>query len=79
MKQQLDSLKSPRREDETHLFLVRLWAEPEEQDGSRWRGKVQNVVYGEANYFSDWPTLIEHLVSMLPDLMASEPAGDAEA
>jgi hypothetical protein len=66
----------------SHLFLVRLQAEPSEGGKLEWCGKVQGVVSGEAYTFSRWPELIEHLLTMLPELPASHrdarplPAGD---
>lgn len=50
----------------SHLFTVRLW--PEEVDAGQveWRGEIRHVISGDARYFRDWPTLIEHLVAMLP-------------
>ncbi|RMD63724.1 hypothetical protein D6833_05335 [Candidatus Parcubacteria bacterium] len=48
------------------LFTVRLW--PEEVDAGQveWRGEIRHVLSGDARYFRDWPTLIEHLVALLP-------------
>ena len=54
----------------THLFLVRLQAEELEAGGVEWYGRVQRVVSGEAYTFSGWPALIEHLLTMLPELPA---------
>ncbi len=41
----------------SHLFTLRLW--PENMGGGQtdWRGKVQHVHSGEAQYFRDWPTM----------------------
>ncbi len=50
----------------SHLFTVRLWAEEIGEDQMEWRGRVQHVTNGEAHYFRDWPTLIIHLLQMLP-------------
>jgi hypothetical protein len=50
----------------SHLFTVRLWAEDIGADQLEWRGRVQHVTSGETHYFRDWPTLIAHLLKMLP-------------
>jgi len=50
----------------SHLFTVRLWAEKIGNGQTEWRGRVQHVTSGEAHYFRDWPTLIAHLLKMLP-------------
>ena len=52
----------------SHLFLVRLQAEASEEGELQWCGRVQGAVSGEAYTFSRWPELIEHLLTMLPDL-----------
>jgi hypothetical protein len=41
----------------SHLFMVRLWLEPLGEGKSEWRGKVQHVPSGEAQYIRDWATL----------------------
>ena len=51
----------------SHLFLVRLWAESDNKGDAVWCGKVQHVTKGKANQFSDWPTLIDLLMAMLPN------------
>jgi len=42
----------------------------------RWQGKLLHVVSGEARYFSDWPSLLSILQSILPEGVAAgnEPA-----
>jgi hypothetical protein len=54
----------------SHLFTVRLWAEETGNGQTEWRGRVQHVTSGEACYFRDWPTLIAHLLQMLPQAEA---------
>lgn len=54
------------RHPRSHLFTVRLWAENIGHDQTEWRGRVQHVPSGEAYYFRDWPTLVAHLLKMLP-------------
>ncbi len=39
------------------LFTVRLWVEDLGDDRKEWRGKVQHVLSGEAQYFRDWLAL----------------------
>jgi hypothetical protein len=52
----------------THLFLVRLQAEELDEGEVQWHGRVQRVVSGETYTFAGWPDLIEHLLTMLPNL-----------
>jgi hypothetical protein len=66
---------SPRPHD-SHLFLLRLWAESEkesEQLGGQlgeqvlqWHGRVQHIISGETHNFLTWPMLIDLLLEMLP-------------
>jgi hypothetical protein len=51
----------------SHLFLVRLWMESNNEGDNIWCGRVQHVTKGRANQFKDWPTLIDVLRAMLPD------------
>jgi hypothetical protein len=50
----------------SHLFTLRIWAEPLDEDQVEWRGKVQHVSSGETHYFRDWSTLVALLLAMLP-------------
>ena len=50
----------------SQLFLVRVWAEQGSGDGPEWRGRVQHVTRGDAQEFSDWGTLIDLFVTMVP-------------
>jgi hypothetical protein len=52
----------------SHLFTVRLWVEPLGNGQSEWRGKVQHVPSGEAQYIRDWPALQAFLKRMLQRL-----------
>jgi hypothetical protein len=62
-------MQGTRRQYEgTHLFLVRLQGEEMDTGQVEWCGKVQRVVSGEAYTFSGWPDLIEHLLTMLPEV-----------
>jgi hypothetical protein len=56
------------RKSNSHLFMVRVWAEEVADDRSEWRGKVQyvNGIDGETHYFRDWPALVAWLQAMLP-------------
>ena len=51
----------------SHLFTLRIWAEPIGGGRTEWRGKVERVSGPEARYFRDWQTLIDHLLDMLPE------------
>ena len=50
----------------SQLFLVRVWAEQGTGGGPEWRGRVQHVTRGDAQEFSDWGTLIDLFVTMVP-------------
>ena len=63
------------QEDETHLlFLLRVWVHDPGDGQKRWHGKVQNIVYGEAQHFKEWSALIDCLLSMLPSLDTEQPS-----
>jgi hypothetical protein len=49
-----------------HIFLLRLWPVEGTAESSQWRGKVQNIVRGEAANFTDLSALAECLLAMLP-------------
>ncbi|HEX8221277.1 MAG TPA: hypothetical protein VF914_18955 [Chloroflexia bacterium] len=50
----------------SQLFLVRVWAEQGTEGGPGWRGRVQHVTRGDAQEFSDWGTLIDLFITMVP-------------
>ena len=50
----------------SHLFLVRVWAEQSMEGSPEWHGRVQHVTRGDAQEFSDWGTLIDLFVTMVP-------------
>lgn len=52
--------------NDTRLFLLRMWVESEGDSERAWRGKVLDVVSGEAHLFTDGPALLDHLLRMLP-------------
>ncbi len=49
----------------SHLFTVRLWLEPLGNGRTEWRGKVQHVPSGEAQYFREWSSLAAFLERVL--------------
>ena len=49
----------------SHLFTLRLWLEELGDGRKEWRGQVRHVTSGEARYFRDWQTLVEHLKVVL--------------
>jgi hypothetical protein len=70
------------RQRRSHLFLVRLWAEEDDQEEAQqqWQGKVQHVITGRTDYFPNWTSLVDVLLAMLPnlkeeDLALFEPQG----
>ena len=60
----------------SHLFTLRLWAEPLGEGRSEWRGRVQHVASGETRYFRDWSTLVTLLLEMLPRSSDAQSKGD---
>ena len=54
----------------SHLFLVRLWAEEDDQQETQqqWQGKVQHVITGRTDYFPNWTSLVDILLAMLPNM-----------
>ena len=61
-----------RNPDHAHIFIVKLWQEvlEEEQNHKQteWRGKIQDVFNGETHYFRDWPTIVQFISNILPEL-----------
>ena len=51
----------------SHLFTVRLWLEPLGEGKTEWRGKVQHVTSGEAQYFRKWASLVVFLEGRLSE------------
>lgn len=62
-----DNMAQHKHHYPSHLFLVRLWSESNNEGEDVWCGKVQNVIKGRANQFRDWPALVDILMAMLPD------------
>ena len=50
------------RRAHSHLFLVRIWAQPDLHGLLTWRGKLQHIPTGEAHYFEDWTSLVVFLL-----------------
>jgi hypothetical protein len=75
----------------SHLFTMRLWLEEVGGGQIDWRGKVQHVTSGEAQYFRDWRSLEvfvegllggsghEGLEPAIPEHEKEETQGDARA
>lgn len=64
-----------RRYKRDNLFLLRLWSE-DAADGSgrhEWRGNIQRVTNGESQEFSSLQSLLESLLTMLPDDSGAKP------
>ena len=67
--------KGPR----SHLFTVRVWREDMGGGQWEWRGRVQNVLSGEAFYFREWQALIARLKTWLQgDMTTIEDEGPVE-
>lgn len=52
-------------ERKTFLFTLRVWAEPVEENQVEWRGKLQRLPDGEAQYFRCWSGLVKNLETIL--------------
>ena len=47
------------------LFTVRVWTEEADDEETVFHGQVLHVQSGETRYFRDWPTLIQHIQTLL--------------
>ncbi len=58
---------------ESHLFLLRLWIEVDEEgrDKEQWCGRVQHILSGEAHTFRDWLALADLLTGMAQSYVPS--------
>jgi hypothetical protein len=56
----------------SHLFTIRLWAEPLGDGRFEWRGRVQHVLSGRHRTIRDWPTLVRYLEGKLQELDVEE-------
>jgi hypothetical protein len=50
------------RRSSSHLFLVRIWTQPDLHGLPSWRGKLQHIPSGEAHSFEDWTSLVVFLL-----------------
>jgi len=50
----------------SHLFTLRLWLEPLDDERSEWRGELKYTATGEIHYFRRWDQLKETLRLCLP-------------
>ena len=62
-----DNMEQHDRHNASHLFLVRVWEESNNEGDAMWCGKVQHITRGRASQFRDWLTLIDILRAMLPN------------
>ncbi|MGI8586114.1 MAG: hypothetical protein ACR2M0_00270 [Chloroflexia bacterium] len=53
-----------RRNEPSHLFLVRVWLGRADDTEDVWEGKVQHVYSGKAYSFSGWPSLVAVLTDL---------------
>ena len=49
----------------TATFVVRMWAEPINEDHSEWRGQVEHLQSGEKRYFQQLDKMMEFVSSQL--------------
>lgn len=64
-------MHTPPPSQNSHLFMLKLWAEMVRPGEIEWRGRLQHVVSGEVRYFHGWPALI----SQIEELLAAAGAG----
>lgn len=69
----MDSPDAEQLVQRSHLFTVRVWAEPLGDGQLEWRGRVQHVLSGERRYFRDWPALERFLLEKAAELDSGEP------
>jgi hypothetical protein len=57
-------------EDNTHVFIVRIWLEPREIEGTsaKWRGVIEHVPSGERRYVQDLDDIIASIVPYLGEM-----------
>jgi hypothetical protein len=51
----------------SHLFLVRVWAEEVTESKAEWCGKVQHVLTGKAEHFTDLDKISGLFESLMPE------------
>lgn len=52
----------------THLFTIRLWVEPLDDDQGEVRMQAQHVLSGETLYFREWKPLISYLLTKMQEV-----------
>src|SRR5207247_891843 len=55
------------RTRDSHLFLVRLWAEEDGNGNEEWCGKVQHVLTGKAGHFANLGDMAGLVESLMPE------------
>lgn len=61
------SKKDTDQQKPSHLFLLRVWPDENGDGQEKWEGKIQYVLTGETEVFSDWASLNALLQSMLAE------------
>ena len=59
---------------ETLTFVVRLWREPDPENGACWRGRVEHVASQEVGYVEDGATLMKFIERWTGDLSTAAEA-----
>lgn len=44
-----------------HLFIVRIWQEPEQTRAGEWRGSIEHVPSGQRMYFASFSDLTDFI------------------
>jgi hypothetical protein len=74
-------METSQNNKKSHLFLVRLWLDQEEedrQDNEAWQGTIQHVLTGKAATFHDWSDLQGLLREMTPPTRYGHSRGETE-
>ena len=59
------SLTNQQNSHPSHLFTLRVWAEPLGHGQTELRCEVRHVLSGETRYFREWSALLEYLFAKL--------------
>jgi hypothetical protein len=57
-------------EDNTHVFIVRIWLERREIEGAaaEWRGVIEHVLSGERHYVRDLDDISANIAPILEEM-----------
>jgi hypothetical protein len=64
--------------DLEELFTMKLWREALDENRVEWRGKIQHIGSGEAQYFRDLSAVMDFIHKNLPELSTQQPSESEE-